>query len=129
MLAATAALPGHAADSPGGVFSNKAEGFGIKTVILDKNGKGLYFAAVAFVPVLWKHDPATNIITLTGPIGVNATTTSMEVRFEPMQRQLLILDPKRSEGSGPLLHISDEIPPWVGEALKSFNGVLQKADR
>ena len=108
-----------------GVFSNEADGFDTKTLVLDTNGKGFYFVAVTGVPVLWKHNPATNEFTLTGPIGANRATESFRVRFDPAKREFTILDPKRAERSSPLHHVSDEIPQRLRDAIKDFDGTIK----
>lgn len=106
-----------------GVFSNETEGFHIKTLMLDENGKGFYFAAVAGVPVLWKHNPDTNEITLTGPLRENRMT--FVVRFDPAKREFTIMDPKYAEGSRPLRHITDDIPQQVRDGLKNYKGFVK----
>jgi hypothetical protein len=108
-----------------GVFSNEADGFNTKTLMLDTNGKGFYFAAVAGVPVLWKRNPATNEFTVTGPLGANQATESFTLRFDPAKREFTILDPKRAENSRPLHHVSDEIPQRVRDAIKDFDGTIK----
>jgi hypothetical protein len=115
----------HAAEPFLGVFSNRADGFNTKTLMLDTNGNGLYFAAVAGVPVLWKRNEATNEFTLTGPVGANQASESFIVRFDPAKREFTILDPKRAENSRPLHHVSDEIPQRVRDAIKDFDGSIK----
>jgi hypothetical protein len=119
---ATLSSLAYAAEPFIGVFSNETEGFYIKTLMLDANGKGFYFAAVAGVPVLWKRNEATNEFTLTGPVGVNHAIESFVVRFDPAKREFIILDPKRAEGSRPLHHVTDEIPQRVRDGIKDFDG-------
>ena len=122
---ATLSVVAHAAEPFLGVFSNEAEGFYLKTLMLYSNGKGFYFAAVAGAPVLWKRNEAANEFTLTGPLGTNQTTESFIVRFDTTKREFIILDPRRAEGSRPLHHVSDEIPQRIRDAIKNFGGTIK----
>jgi hypothetical protein len=107
-----------AADRPYlGVFSNKADGFDTKTLVLHDNGKGLYFAGTGAISVNWRYDARTNRIVLLVTDDPHKGT-SFELGFDLGKRTLTILDNKLREGSKPLRFITDEIPGRYAESLR-----------
>jgi hypothetical protein len=110
-----------------GIYSNKAEGFNVKSVILDINGKGMFAGGVGGVPVLWKKDGDT--ITVTGPLGENQKDASVTLKYDESKKEILILDEKYSEGSKPLQFVQKEIPEKFHQMLMKFDGTMKSLER
>jgi hypothetical protein len=110
-----------------GIYSNKAEGFYVKSVILDIDGKGMFAGGVGGVPVLWKK--AGDTITLTGPLGENQKDASVTLKYDESKKEILILDKKYAEGSKPLQFIQKEIPEKFHQMLMKFDGTMKSLER
>lgn len=104
-----------------GAFSNEAEGFYTKSVLLTDQGKGMFQG----VPMLWTHDPKTHVVTVTLPPDAPLEVYTFKLRFDPAEEVLTILDQKLAEGSKPLHRVRGEIPVKVVEMLKKFDGTMK----
>ena len=104
-----------------GVFSNGAEGFYVKRLILVEGGKGFYQG----VPALWLHDPKTNELTITLPPDAPLQFYTFKLRFDAAKGDLTYLDRKLSEDSPPLRRTQAEIPQQVRSMLQKFDGTMK----
>ena len=101
-----------------GVFSNDAEGFYVKRLILIEEGKCLYQG----IPANWKRDPQTEEFTITFPKDAELEFYEFKLRFDPIKREFTILDPKIAEGTRPMHLTPIAIPHKVRTMLKRFDG-------
>lgn len=92
VLASVFSICSSAADAPAyvGVFSNEAEGFCIKRLILIEEGRCLYQG----IPANWTRDPQTEEFTITFPKDVELDFYDFKLRFDPAKREFTILDPR-----------------------------------
>jgi hypothetical protein len=104
-----------------GVFSNDAEGFYVKRLILIEDGKCLYQG----IPATWTRDPQKNEFTITFPKDAALEFYTFQLRFDPTKRDFTILDPKIAEGTRPMHYTPTVIPDKVREMLKRFNGSMK----
>jgi hypothetical protein len=98
-----------------GVFSNNAEGFYVKTLIIHENGNAIYFAGTGAIPVTWHEGHGSRTIV----IDSAKFAMQFEIQFNEDYSELVILDEEIAEGSGQLVLQSREIPEKTREVLES----------
>jgi hypothetical protein len=107
-----------------GVFSNKGDSYGVMTLILNDDGKGI----VGPGAFLWKTGPAKNQITLTGSFAGNPQKAdSATVVFDPEKKEIKFLDETLYRGEslfrGETFHYTtNQIPKWLHNHLIHFDG-------
>lgn len=110
-----------------GIYSNKAEGFYTKSVILDVNGKGIYAGGASAMPVLWKK--AGDTITLTCSPAKDQKDVLIALKYSESKKELQIIDQEYAEGSKPLQFIQSEIPERYHQMLSEFDGTLKSLEQ
>jgi hypothetical protein len=104
-----------------GVFSNKASGSDVKTIMLMDGGKGMVCGGGGCGPVVWKLGTTNGDIILTGP---DDDYKNVVVHYASDKKTITILNEDLAEGSGPLLFITNEVPnaKELQKKLRYFDG-------
>lgn len=119
----TLSLVAIAADTPPhiGVFSNMAEGFYVKRLVVIEEGKCLYQG----IPGNWTRNPHTEEFTIIFPRDAELEFYTFKLRFDSVKRAFTILDPKIAEGTRPMHFVPVEIPDKVRKMLERFDGSIR----
>jgi hypothetical protein len=104
-----------------GVFGNKAEGFSTKTIMLMDDGKGMVCGGGGCGPVVWKLGVTNGDIILNGP---EDDAKNIIVHYDSDKKTITFLNEELSEGGGPLLFITNEVPnaKELQKKLRYFDG-------
>jgi hypothetical protein len=104
-----------------GVFSNKASGFDIKTMMLMDDGKGMICGGGGCGPVVWKLGTTNGDIILNGP---EEDAKNIMVHYDSEKKTITFLNEELAGGGGPLLFITNEVPnaKELQKKLRYFDG-------
>lgn len=108
------------AAEPGGVYSNRAEGFYLESFCLRKDGKGLYAIAGAAAAVTWRYDAKAKKLIIRGNLGPNAAIEERAFPYDPEQ-DIIHTKMKSTPGDALLKKIPEEIPKQIEAVLDRFD--------
>lgn len=109
---------------PFGTYTNGAEGFYRESLVLAKEGKGLYSFNVG-VPVRWRYDAASKRIIIRGNLGTNLKVQERTFEYVP-DKDHIITARKASPGDEVLACVGKKIDERIQKFLDSFDWNLEK---
>ncbi len=106
-----------------GVFSNRAEGFKIVTVMVQNDGLAYFHAAIGGQIGEWKFDEPSSTLSIKFFDPSSPEDLSVQLKFDAAVRTYKLLRPGNAgdaEPSDKLAFVSDEIPEKMIEAFKAY---------
>jgi hypothetical protein len=107
-----------------GVFSNKASGFNIRTIMLMDDGKGMVCGGGGCDPIVWELGATNGDIIITEPVGDYQKGESSVIHYDAGRNTITFLKSEAAGDGGRLLFITNEVPnaKELQKKLRYFEG-------